>query len=999
MRVAIRPTHLGSGGVARRIEAEKRYCGRFGWALVDREDEADLVVGHATARCQQLDVMVCHGLMPVEGSAQSDPAWRINRMVLENIRKSRRVIAVSRYTAELLEREVGLGPDLRVIYNGVDLEEFSQVEGLGLGERLGRPLVLWGKISLAGWLEDAARLAEALPEVSFIFTVWPNGRKKPSNVHIIGPQPYERMKRILADCDILLALTKENFSVQVLEALALGKPILAYNWGGTPEAVRHKIEGFLAEPGDLDGLVEGLRYCLDNYTQLSQAAKKRATEFTWTRQIELECEVWNEALEERRAEAKAPKVVVVVPNYNYHHYLPEALDSIRRQTFPDWECVVVDDGSEVDPEQYIADFLTDKRFRLVRQENRGVSAARNKGIAESAAPFCLCLDADDLLEPRALEVLVKAFETDKGHRLGFVYGQMSYLVDGEKRPSPGWPRPFSVDELCRHNIVPTAAMFRRKAWRRAGGYPPEPEVEGWAWEDYDFWLSLVERGWLGRFVRVPFFIYRRHKGSRIEGAISRAARFQSIIRRRHGRLYKKTWPLCLADQRRAREGGELCLVEYRGRKMGHISVHLGGKVYRFSRRHRVKLLPCRLAARLKSSPDFRVRQRKCPKISIVIPCYNQAEYLADAIDSALAQTWDNIEVVVVDDGSTDEIKEVLSQYADEKVVKVVRQEHKGLAAARNAGIAAASGEYILPLDADDVLHPEAVERLFRALEERDGKGVAYSDFWIFGEGVRPGTFQLPDYDFRQLLRKNLMAATALFPKRAWAEAGGYKEEMSRLGGWEDYEFWINLGKLGYCGVHVPEPLFGYRQHRGSMRQEAQRRKKLLQSAIMRFHADVYGGRFPMGCCGSSVRSMRKSSPGELSLSSSPGKLVKVRYTGMKRGSFTVRGKSSGRLYRFSAFHPEKYVEEKDWQAGSFRGPFILVKDEPQPGQPDDLTKIKGIGSKMAERLKEVGIDSYRGLLAARPEDIAERLGLPGVTTDRVRKWQEEARGLASVSGR
>ena len=155
----------------------------------------------------------------------------------------------------------------------------------------------------------------------------------------------------------------------------------------------------------------------------------------------------------------------------------------------------------------------------------------------------------------------------------------------------------------------------------------------------------------------------------------------------------------------------------------------------------------------------------------------------------------------------------------------------------------------------------------------------------------------------------------------------------------------------------------------------------------------------MGCCGSSGRSLGRRSPGVFTLSGSPGTLVKVRYTGLKRGSFTVRGKSSGRLYRFSALHPEKYVEKRDWQAGSFRGPFILVKDKPQPGQPDDLTKIKGIGLKMAERLKEVGIDSYRGLLSAKPEVVVERLGLPGVTMGRVRKWQEEARGLASVSGR
>lgn len=198
-------------------------------------------------------------------------------------------------------------------------------------------------------------------------------------------------------------------------------------------------------------------------------------------------------------------------------------------------------------------------------------------------------------------------------------------------------------------------------------------------------------------------------------------------------------------------------------------------------------------------------------VSIVIPCYNYARYLPDAIDSALAQTYRALEVIVVDDGSTDETPSVVARYGDR--IRYIRRENGGLAAARNTGIRAATGQWILPLDADDVLDPKAVERMM--LRSADDTIVAC---WTqeFDEARRlqkPVESALTRQNF---LCRNWISCTSLYARQQWELAGGYDEAPELRRGYEDWDFWIRLVHAGCRVTIVPEPLFFYRQHAGSM---------------------------------------------------------------------------------------------------------------------------------------------------------------------------------------
>ncbi len=201
-----------------------------------------------------------------------------------------------------------------------------------------------------------------------------------------------------------------------------------------------------------------------------------------------------------------------------------------------------------------------------------------------------------------------------------------------------------------------------------------------------------------------------------------------------------------------------------------------------------------------------------PKVSVVIPCYNHGKYLGEAVDSVLNQTFADFEIVIVDDGSDDpETKNLLAQL-DRPKTKVIHTENAGLASARNNGIRASAGEYILPLDADDKIGKEYLEEAVPILDRNAGIGVVYCQAAYFGE--RDGLVDLPVFSMERILKKNIIFCSALFRKKHWEQVGGYNENM--VYGLEDWDFWLSLLEMGLKVHRIPKTLFFYRIRKASM---------------------------------------------------------------------------------------------------------------------------------------------------------------------------------------
>lgn len=189
-----------------------------------------------------------------------------------------------------------------------------------------------------------------------------------------------------------------------------------------------------------------------------------------------------------------------------------------------------------------------------------------------------------------------------------------------------------------------------------------------------------------------------------------------------------------------------------------------------------------------------------------MPCYNDGAYIQEAINSALSQTYLNLEVIVVDDGSDDRVtQDILSGINDERI-RLFHTERKGPSAARNYGIENARGSFILPLDADDCIEPTYVEKAVHILVHNKEIGVVYCQADLFGE--ESGRWQLPDYSFDRMLLDNIVFVSAMFYKTDWVRVGGYKTTLKN--GMEDYDFWLSILELGKEIHQISEVLFHYR---------------------------------------------------------------------------------------------------------------------------------------------------------------------------------------------
>ena len=199
-------------------------------------------------------------------------------------------------------------------------------------------------------------------------------------------------------------------------------------------------------------------------------------------------------------------------------------------------------------------------------------------------------------------------------------------------------------------------------------------------------------------------------------------------------------------------------------------------------------------------------------VSVIIPCYNDGQYLEEAVMSACESRYKPLEIIIVDDGSEDKLTRKVLRSMELSGIKVVYGEHGGPAKARNEGIKQAHGEYILPLDADDKISPEYISEAVNVLEETAEVGIVYCLADYFGNMT--GAWELPNYDIGIMLYQNVIFSAGMFRKSDWERAGGYDESFLQRE--EDWDFWLSLLGLGLKPYRIEKVYFHYRKRIGSL---------------------------------------------------------------------------------------------------------------------------------------------------------------------------------------
>jgi glycosyltransferase involved in cell wall biosynthesis len=208
-----------------------------------------------------------------------------------------------------------------------------------------------------------------------------------------------------------------------------------------------------------------------------------------------------------------PKVSIIVPCFNQAQYLDEALQSLHKQTYTNWECLIVNDGSPDNTEEVARKWETkDPRFIYIYKENGGVSSARNLGIEKAKSEYILTLDADDKYETSFLDKAIKVLVHNS--EIGIVSSWGRYFT-AEKQLHVFQSKAQSVTDFLFHNGVNNgSSLFRKVCWEQVGGYDENPEN---GYEDWEFYLRVCALGWKVHIIEEVLFFYRQNIGSRSAG--------------------------------------------------------------------------------------------------------------------------------------------------------------------------------------------------------------------------------------------------------------------------------------------------------------------------------------------------------------------------------------------------------------------------------------------------------------------------------------------------
>lgn len=841
------PTDEGDGGIRRVVEAQTKHLPAYDIEIVGDVDSADVVAIHGAASIKTTKPVVthCHGLYWNEYN-WARWAHHLNEDVIEGMRHSAAVTSVSKWVAYALARGMWLSSD--VIYNGIDLGSWHS-------EPCETPYVLWNKTRIDPVCDPTVldAMASRLPDVKFVSTFG----ERAANVKLTGRLSFDEAKNLIQKSRVYLCNTRETFGIGTLEAMASGSIPVCFAWGGQREFIRHRENGWLATPGDLDGLAEGIRWALDNYDEVSVAARATAEKFSWDEPIRQYADLYKRVWREYVAEQERPRTSVIITCYKLADTLPRAVESIISQSDKDVEVVIVNDASP-DNTREVAEALaaSDSRIKVVNNStNLYLSGALDAGISASSGRYIVPLDADNTLAPNSLETLAR--HLDEAPNVDIAYGAMEVVnADGTRFVSSWPPHTFDYRAQMRHrNQLPSTSMYRRWVWSRSLGYRRRCRTA----EDADFWCRVSSLGARAEMAtEAPVFTY-----------YNRSSSMSNTV---------KDWPW--------------------------------HEWYSWSRDY--ELTPFGAVLPRRTSPPI-VPTYEPAMVTVIIPVGpGHEKYLPDAIDSLWSQTFQNWRCIVVNDtGGALRLPPFVDTYETPKP-------GSGPSVARNIGIMACTTPTFVPLDADDYLQPEALEILVKAwkagLNAGDSKRYFYTD-WYKSETRE--AYSTPEFSCEELRLKFPHAVTALYP----TSSGALFDET--LDAWEDWDYVLQLVKLGYCGERVPLPLLYYRIGSGSRREAMHGRWPELVETIKAKYPEWYGenGARDMGCgCGGASRSgaINYGSPQSVASASGTGGMVLLQFLG-DGGARSYRGQASGITYRFGGdeSHQRGYV----YAADAIKEPF------------------------------------------------------------------------------
>lgn len=505
---------------------------------------------------------------------------------------------------------------------------------------------------------------------------------------------------------------------------------------------------------------------------------------------------------------RLPRVSIIIVHRNRNDDFSTCLASLERQTEQDFEIIIVDTAST----KLSLDNARRKlaHIRIIEASaSPGVSEAYNIGIAAARGEWIAILDSDGEPDPRWLESMLRV-ATSGGPRLGMVQPKIVRRESGRTLSTGlrflrhggfgirafNWPNHADEvgDEIfC---VSAGAALYRQSMLREArlptGFFDPQLLANEAA---LDLGWRCRLAGWSARYASNAI-VYQAPHQSQGESPTQQSSPLRVILKNGSAELFFRSASSVLQQFFvSARHEGINALPRYWEEARDALGDRREINVFKQSPRRCVE----------RRWAEYESTESSPPRISIIISSYNYGRFLADAIESAFAQTLPPIEVIVVDDGSTDDSRQIARNFP----VRLIEQENAGVCAARNRGVREAAGDYLVFLDADDILEPNYLSRCWDALRTAP-RNVAYAYTQMRYFGSKTGIHKSAPFSRKRILQGNLVNVSALMKRHVFDEVGGFNEECKL--GLEDADLWVRFLAHGHHGVLVPEPLLRYRRH-------------------------------------------------------------------------------------------------------------------------------------------------------------------------------------------
>ncbi|WP_240041603.1 MULTISPECIES: glycosyltransferase family 2 protein [Okeania] len=539
----------------------------------------------------------------------------------------------------------------------------------------------------------------------------------------------------------------------------------------------------------------------------------------------------------------APKVSVIIPVYNCELYIAQAIESVFKQTYTNYEIIVIDDGSTDNTRQVLQPYMT--KIRYFYQENQGLSATRNRGIKLAKGELIALLDADDLFLSYKLKEQVAIFDAQPN--IGLVQSGWRVVDEkGEKiqdiEPWHKSPELDLVSWLKWKTTNPSGMMFRKEWLERVGGFNEKLR----RLEDFDIVIRLALAGCQSTWFPKVAVCYRQHSSNMTRNLLAQTAVEEKILDElfsnpnlppkiqqlekelRYGSLIWNCW--CLY---KFAYFAEMADYLYKSLKFSSFSVlkTICNWLYYFQYYAALENYDFN-SVFFHQLPEWqklitKVIPNGLPLVSVVIPTYNNADYILIAIKSILTQTYTIYEIIVIDDGSTDNTYQVLEPYLNQ--IKYVYQENQGQSKARNHGIEIAQGKYIAFLDADDFFLPEKLAEQIGCFAEDSTLTMVQSGWRFVDEKGHTIKDVKPWENGAELDLENWLIWQATLPS-----AMMFKSEWLKLNGGfdpryipEDLEIVLRLALTGEKATWLQRVCVCYRQHNSSV-SGLENRQKITQ---------------------------------------------------------------------------------------------------------------------------------------------------------------------------